>query len=476
MTATSQRKLHSTLFIGLLFLVLNLITKGLYLSGSPISMDEPFSIFNAQKPLGEMLAYLKNFNNPPLHEIILHFWIKIGGIGPEWVRTPALIFASITSIFVFLIGKRRDTQSGIVAALLYSISTIHIAFSHDARAYPLFVLLSTVSTYLFLKLLEKDTSRKWIFLGLVNITLIYNHYFGFFVLLPQLLWAVSKIKSQPYLFKKYAITGAVIAVCYLPMFSVVYHQFINSASSGTWVQIPGIEALYDNIRKFANAPVTAVIFLVLLVTALIASYLRKDKPSNLVQFLIMCFLLPYLLMYLVSYSVPMFLPRYLMFTSIPMYILVAISISYLTVLKKYKIAMASVLVFGYGATTNLNPQHGRRPDLVAQKILEFKKPNTAVIFAPDWINLNIIYHLNNEWFSDPTTYKNVLRDNRYFATHSPREIAVIASDSIYNRLIYVKLGNYIDRDGEHKKIISGYYPNSNIYDEFGGATLTVFDR
>src|SRR5690606_18065489 len=133
-----------------------LVIRGIYLDSNPIELDEPFSIFYSQMEIGEIINGLKDGNNPPLYELFLHFWIKIAGISPFAVRFPSLLFSVLTVFFMYLISKKVfNTRVAILSVVLVSFSNYHLFFSHEARVYSLFTLLTTVSFYLLILIIEK---------------------------------------------------------------------------------------------------------------------------------------------------------------------------------------------------------------------------------------------------------------------------------------------------------------------------------
>ena len=91
-----------------------------FIDSYPVDLDEPFTIFWSQQDLDEMLTMFRNENNPPLHFFLLHFWIKIFGIGPVAVRSLSLIFSVLTIPVLFKLGKKVKHQNlGFLVCLFF---------------------------------------------------------------------------------------------------------------------------------------------------------------------------------------------------------------------------------------------------------------------------------------------------------------------------------------------------------------------
>src|ERR1700756_4288998 len=168
--------------------LLNIWLKCLHLTAAAIGHDEPFSIYHAQLNINTLLEQLNNYNNPPLFEIILHFWIKLFGISPLSVRLLPAIFASLCPVLLYYFAKRNfSLRVGIISSLLLTFSDLLLYYSHDCRVYSLFVLLTLLSFYYYLEIICSDrvTLFKQILFLVFSTLLIYAHYFGFFVLIIQ---------------------------------------------------------------------------------------------------------------------------------------------------------------------------------------------------------------------------------------------------------------------------------------------------
>ena len=204
--------------IPLLIFAVNFILKLIYLDRRDIANDEPFTIFWAQAGLKDIFRMLPTENNPPFHFFLMHFWIKLFGISALSVRFPSLLFSSFTAVIIFLIGKRfYSIFTGISAALIFTFSTMQVYFSHEARVYPLFALLTAISLYIFLIIREKPERKQlYVFLFLTNFILIYSHYFGFFVLLIELISTLITKQRRQLIMPMFVLMSG-LALSYLPV-------------------------------------------------------------------------------------------------------------------------------------------------------------------------------------------------------------------------------------------------------------------
>jgi mannosyltransferase len=129
---------HIPLLTGAVFL-LNLLFKGFYLDNQPIAGDEPFSIYMAGMSPRDIVTHLMTGNNPPLWELLLHYWTRLFGIGPIAVRFLPLVFSALTAVAIFRLGSTFwHWHVGLLAALLFTFSDYHVHFAHEARGYALF--------------------------------------------------------------------------------------------------------------------------------------------------------------------------------------------------------------------------------------------------------------------------------------------------------------------------------------------------
>src|SRR5712691_7896019 len=115
-----------TCVLGIFFLAIAL-GFDLYRLGSPsIWFDEAFSVELARQPLPLIWHIIWGPEpNMELYYLFLHFWLGFTGLlgllpSEFVVRLPSAVFAALSSVMVFLLGRRFiGITGGIVAASLY---------------------------------------------------------------------------------------------------------------------------------------------------------------------------------------------------------------------------------------------------------------------------------------------------------------------------------------------------------------------
>jgi uncharacterized membrane protein len=245
-------------------ILLNLILKLIFIGHRDLALDEPFTVFYAQAGFGSLFEMLKTENNPPLHFLLMHFWIKLFGISPVSVRILSALFSVATAWFIYSIGREHfSLRTGIIASLIFTFSNYQMQFAHEARVYSLFCLLTVLSMFFFLKL-SRNPGNKGLITGywITLILLAYSHFFGWIVIFIQILAGLVIRKYRPVMMRPVLAGTLVTILFYLPYIYIFFSRFTTTVSHGTWVPAPVFSDLYTMAWRFSNAPVTTVCFLV----------------------------------------------------------------------------------------------------------------------------------------------------------------------------------------------------------------------
>ena len=317
--------LQHPISLAILFFFLSMGIQLIGLDALSLTSDECFSIYHAQMSPRLIYQHLSTGNNPPLHEWILHYWMLWFGDSAFAVRFLSLIFSSLTTALIFVLGTQisaarseenaANSSTGMIAAILFLSSNYSTFLAHEARTYNLTLFLGVLSTIAFIGALKSGKIKHFLIYGLISGLLCLSHFFGIWILLAQgSFWLLWNKESRPALKSMiWAALGFGIAFgWYIPN---LWYRFVDSASQGTWVNPAPWDAPYLTLWKYLNTPLATISAIGLLIY--LPFYVFKNKSNRTIQNQILVFwifALPFFGQWLLSldhpFSIPMFTERY----------------------------------------------------------------------------------------------------------------------------------------------------------------------
>lgn len=298
-----------------------------------IWLDEAVSIRIAKQSIETILFSKQDTANPPLYCAILHFFIKYND--SEFIaRLPSAIFGTVSIPLIYLLGRYLfSIKEGLISAFLLSISSIHINYSQETRSYALMLFLTLMTITFFYKAYTQNNKNAWVGFTLSAILLVYTHFFGFFVMIAiSCFYFINEFDISKYKFKssgkhKFVITSSIVfLLATSPIIIWVLQEFGYSSGHKTWgmAQEGFFSIILTNFSSYSS-PLT-ILFFVLLVFGLIASFIHTKKPLSL---LAVWLFLPLTTGYFLAGTMP-FQPRYLLFTLPAFLILISRGITGIT--------------------------------------------------------------------------------------------------------------------------------------------------
>lgn len=173
----------------------------LYRLGAPsVWFDEAFSVELARQPLPLLWHIIFGPEpNMELYYLFLHFWLGLTGwlglLPTEFVvRFPSAIFAALSTVVVFWLGRRfAGNTTSVLAASLYLLNDLQLVYAQQARSYSLQLLLTCIAWYALLAALTcTEHPRRWWGCYVVAMALaVYAHLFSLLILLAQVVVVVG---------------------------------------------------------------------------------------------------------------------------------------------------------------------------------------------------------------------------------------------------------------------------------------------
>lgn len=390
-----------------------------FLGHLTIDLDEPFSIFHSQHSLNELFRLFQHENNPPLHFVLLHYWIKLFGIGPVAVRSLSLLFSALTIPVLYQTGRRFINQKGaLILCMLFIFSDFHHYYALEARPYSLLILEFSVLFFFILKILcEGGTKRDYLLLGIVNALLFYTHYISLYFFPAEGIIFLLFARQQQ--LRRTGIAILSFAACILPWIPVLLTRVKIVSSGGTWVPKPQFSELYGFINKFFNDKWALLALLLVSAVLLfvnrrnIATILSGNRKKILVALLL--FSISYISAFALSIKLSsVFLDRYLFFLTIPLFFLTALLFSGL----RYGTVCFTAFLAIYLLRFDLQPVNNRNS---AQIAFDARQAHASLILiAPNYYDLTFLYHYDREIFAAPDeqTFRKLEKSARIVPVYS----------------------------------------------------------
>jgi mannosyltransferase len=321
--------------------------------------DEAFSYFMAKKNIFEIIFLTAKDFNPPLYYFILHFWMKIFGGSEISMRTVSFIFfwATIYVAFLFLndIFKIK-LKKAFFYLLFFVINPFLLYYAFEARMYSMLAFFATLSFYYFLK-------KNYKFYTLATILGLFTHYFMIFVVVGQ--WLFLWINKKGFHFKKSSLYLSGLVFSPWLLFSLLQKNLFSSF----WITRPQIKyilglpvIIYTGIESYIsinsivlkkiqnNLFYLSLVLLLVLITG-VYFYVKKldKKDRQIFQILFIWAIGIPIFVGLISFIKPVFLARYLIFTSVGLVLLI------IFVLEKINsLARAFLLALLFALTINFS--------------------------------------------------------------------------------------------------------------------------
>lgn len=438
------------IILPILLFALAFITKFMFIDSRDVCVDEPFTIFNAQKSVLEIIKLpTQNEPNPPLFMLLLHWWMSLFGSSALSVRILPLLFNSATAVALFFIGKQlKDKWAGVLTSLIFILSTYHFYFGMETRAYSMLSFGTSLGLFAFLKLIENPESRKNVILLIVaNFIIMYSHYFGLFALFAQFVIGLIYYKNKVF-FKKIIIALITSAVLFVPMAIVFIGHFLKF-TEGTVVRPPKWIFYFDELIYFTNGSFSMIlIVLVILFGWLIKRLKYSSEEKKNLKIILLWWVVPFTAMFLISFKLPMFANRYVLFHTIGFFATIGLLVSMGKMSKTYRIIASLIVLVAIGARLRVNSKKFfyREVKNAVEKVKELKDENTLVVIHPAWANVGFMYYYAPEIFQDVEGFNEKQSLDNILPVYNKQMVQDhLKANPQYKRVVYYQDGSlFID--------------------------------
>lgn len=461
------------------------------LGKQPLWMDEAYSVWMSQQSIPDIIKLTIQIDqHPPLYHLLLHFWNVLGGTSEFWVRSFSALLGVLTILTIYDLGKTLSGwEVGLFSALLLALSPFQVEFSQEARSYTLLTLVACLSMDMLLRLLTvnyvpglvigdqfKEFFRSLKFRRAVHVqsagavhgmisrlhhTLlavrvdlcwlgymafsalaVYTHntaallpvginLFVFGLILYRRFFPAREGQFQAPSLKNWLLAQIGMALFWLPWASSFIIQTAGVVAN-FWIPPPTFTLVVNTLKNFLLAWVPdrlsfpALIWLGFIGLFVFAVVKNRDRLSR-ITFLAALFLTPFLGELLVSLYRPIFYDRTLIWSAIPLYVLLAEGISYLRFRSYIFTALAILVTLNLISLANYFSYFEKeRWDLAAQFVDKNFQPGDMILFNANWAEIPFDYYFTPlrqsaaEFGAPETMFENGVLEPRMTRADLPR--------------------------------------------------------
>ncbi len=333
--------------IFVLICVVHVLLRLWNLTDSCLWFDEIFSIHAAEHDWSNLVWFVaQDLIHPPLFYVLLKIWIFIGGESLFWLRFFPVFF-SIAAIVPFVLLCRQLKLSFPTIALTLTFFAVNgslIKYAQEVRMYSFLLCLGLVSLWLFVRFL--DSGKGFLLLTIVNVLLVYSHYFGWLVIASEVLAVVILARNR---LKQIFIMLFITFLSFAPWIYAVWRASQINSNFGQnigWMTKPNVlsvlQFVFDLFEPIyfqnSNRDAPAIIFITLPILAFgiiafgffFANWKNESASEKRNFFLLLIFALtPVFLAFAASWILPYSVwgTRHLIIAFAPFVILNAIAFS-----------------------------------------------------------------------------------------------------------------------------------------------------
>lgn len=287
--------------------------------------DESWTALISQFPIAEIIRITGEDFHPPLYYFLVHGFISIFGAS-EWIRLISVFFWLMTPVVVFVLAKKLVSKKyAWTCAVLTFMSPILFTYAFEARAYALIAFISAASTLVFWSALKEKKWQYFLTYFLLGAIGVYAHYYMWFVFFSHGLFWLWFDRGQ---FRRVLVTYLGVVVAQLPWVPSLLSQ-VNSVVGSYWIGAMDKRTHWEFLVRVVGGDIDAPqkmfvawVIIVLLVLSPIFLYIKRKRLPKGYIYLWMWLVVPVLVPTLISFYRPVFFYRYLIFSAIPILMIV----------------------------------------------------------------------------------------------------------------------------------------------------------
>lgn len=205
-------------------------------------IDEAWSVYFANLPIGELMHLLKTVElTPPVYHPSTVYWVRLVGDSEYGLRFYSLVFGVMAIPLTYRLGKDLgDCRLGLLAALLLAADPYQVWHSQDARMYSILTAASVMSMWGFVNLWRRGGWRWWLIYVVGTEWAIMTHFHGGALIGVQGLFLLFSWRHRLRQIRQLVtwVSGLAAVVLILVPWLLYQRNLLQSLLQGYWLEQP----------------------------------------------------------------------------------------------------------------------------------------------------------------------------------------------------------------------------------------------
>ena len=392
------------------------VLRFVHIGDNSLWIDEAYSIWVSKRPLGELWRDSAELDlHPPLYYALLHGWLHFGD-SEAVARSLSAAFSALTVLVVGDIGWAAGGRAvGLMSGLLFALSPLQIQYAQEARMYALMSLLAALSIASLVHLMTLSARREaqspsrsaarwrmsprfwWTCFVLSTALLLYTHNSAVLEPAAIVLFVLASwwLRRSPRIAAIFS--GLLVAfVLWLPWLPNFVAQS-RRVDADFWVSPPTPTTVVDYWADLSTAFGPASAGRVVLLAALaglvfFGCWCLRPVPDVIVLMLSLLFFPPVAEL-VISIQRPIFLTQTLLWTAVPLVVLVSAGLVGIRPRKAAPVLAAAAVFVSLAAIVSYYRYPGKEDWRSAVEFFVGQKHSAdTVLFSAAWAQLPFDYY------------------------------------------------------------------------------------
>lgn len=310
------------------------------LGSESVWVDELFSLRDAND--GGLFEIYKANSSRPLYYILLSLWMQVSS-SDVWLRLLSVVFAVISVFLIYQLGRRIAGEAeGLVAALLLAASPLFINHAQEIRMYALSLCLGlagslSLANALLIQPSQKPSQRVLAGWALFRLLAILTVPLNLTLLLPDTLLVFLRFRRQSTVLVDFTKWAVLLFILWSPSVLLLLGDLSPSsnyaAERAAYSQPPGLNNLIYPLKFWMVWPYVVSVgatvnsfykLFTLMIAGLLGAGLIHWRRSPALLWAGAWFIIPLIpIVVFARVSAPIWEPRYVLFVSPYLFIMLA---------------------------------------------------------------------------------------------------------------------------------------------------------